>query len=74
MSSRLLARNVKVKIYKTTILPVPLYRCETFSVTLREKHRFRVFEKRVLKRIFGPKKNQTAEEWRKLNNGELNNL
>jgi hypothetical protein len=52
LSSRLLFRKVKVKIYKTTILPVVLYGCETWSVILREEHRLRVFEKRVLRGIF----------------------
>jgi hypothetical protein len=55
LSSRLLSRNVKVKIYKTIILPVVLYWCETWSLTVREGHRLRVFENRVLRRIFGPK-------------------
>jgi hypothetical protein len=53
LSSRLLSRNVKVKIYKTAILPLVLYGCETWSLTLREQHRLRVFENRVLRRIFG---------------------
>jgi hypothetical protein len=53
LSSYLLSRNVKVKIYKTVILPVVLYECETRPVTLREEHRLRVFENRVLRRIFG---------------------
>jgi hypothetical protein len=52
---RLLPRNLKVKIYKTIILPVVLYGCETWSLTLREEHILRVFENRVLRRIFGPK-------------------
>jgi hypothetical protein len=56
LSSRLLSRNVKVKIYKTIILPVVLYGCETWSLMLREEHRLRVFENRVLRRIFGPKR------------------
>jgi hypothetical protein len=55
LSSRLLSRNVKVKIYKTIILPVVLCGCETWSLTLREEHRLRAFENRVLRRIFGPK-------------------
>jgi hypothetical protein len=55
LSSRLLSRNVKVKIYKTIILPVVLYGYETWSLTLREEYRLRVFENRVLRRIFGPK-------------------
>jgi hypothetical protein len=56
LSSRLLSRNVKVKMYKTVSLPVILYGCETWSLTLREDHRLRVFENRVLRRIFVPKR------------------
>jgi len=56
LSSRLLSRNLKIKIYKTIILPVVLYDCETWSLTLREKCRLRVFENRILRRIFGPKR------------------
>jgi hypothetical protein len=74
LSSRLLFRNVKVKIHKTIILPVVLYRCETWSLTLREKHRLRVFENRVLRRTFGTKKGEVTGEWRKLHNGELHIL
>jgi hypothetical protein len=62
LSSRLLSRNVKVKIYKTIILPVVLYVCETWSVTLREENRLRVFENRVLRRIFGPKRDEVTGE------------
>jgi hypothetical protein len=72
--SCLLSRNLKVKIYKTIILPVILYGCETWSQTLREEHRLRVFENRVLRRIFGPKRDEVMGEWRKLHNGELHNL
>jgi hypothetical protein len=72
--SRLLSRNVKVKIFKTIILPVVLYGCETWSLTLREEHRLRVFENRVLRRIFGPKRDEVTGEWRKLRNEELHNL
>jgi hypothetical protein len=71
LSSRLLSRNVKVKIYKNIILPVILYGCETWSLTLREDHRLRVFENRVLKRIFEPKRDEVTGEWRKLHNEEL---
>jgi hypothetical protein len=74
LSSRLLSRNVKVKIYKTIILPVVLYGCETGSLTLREEHRLRVFENRVLRRIFGPKRDEVTGEWRKLHNEELHIL
>ena len=56
LSSSLLSRNLKIKVYRTIILPVVLYGCETWSLTLREKHRLRVFENRVLRRIFGPKR------------------
>jgi hypothetical protein len=74
LSSRLLSRHVKVKIYKTIILPVVLYGCETWSLTLNEEHRLRVFDNRVLRRIFGPKRDEVTGEWRKLHNGELHNL
>jgi hypothetical protein len=74
LSSRLLSRNVKVKIYKTIILPVVLYGCETWSLTLREEHRLKVFENTVLRRIFGPKRDEVTGEWRKLHNEELHNL
>jgi hypothetical protein len=71
---RLLSRNVKVAIYRTIILPAVLYGCETWSVTLREQHRLRVFENRVLRRIFGPKRDEVTRDWRKLHSGELYNL
>jgi hypothetical protein len=74
LSSRLLSRNVKVKIYKTIIIPVVLYGCETWSLTLREEHRQRVFENMVLRRIFGPKRDEVTGEWKKLQNEELHNL
>jgi hypothetical protein len=62
----LLARNVKVKIYMTIILPLVFCGCETWSLTLREDHSLRVFENRVLKKIFGPKSDEVSGEWRKL--------
>jgi hypothetical protein len=65
---------LKVKIYKTIILPVVLYGCETWSLTLREEHRLRVFENRVLRRIFGPTRDEVTGQWRKFHNGELHNL
>jgi hypothetical protein len=65
---------LKVKIYKTIILPVVLYSCETWSLTLREEQRLRVFENRVLRRIFGPTRDEVTGEWRKLHNRELHNL
>jgi hypothetical protein len=65
---------VKVRIYKTIILPVVLYGCETWSLTVRKEHKLRVFENRVLRRIFGPKRNGVTGGWRKLHNEELHNL
>jgi hypothetical protein len=66
LSSRLLPRNIKVKIYKTIILPAVLYVCQTWYLTLRKEHRLRVFENRVLRRIFGSKRDEVTGEWRKL--------
>ena len=63
-----------MKIYRTIILPIVLYGCETWSLTLREEHRLRVFENRVLRRIFGPKRDGVTAEWRKLHYEELNDL
>jgi hypothetical protein len=74
LSSCLLSRNVKVKIYKTTILPVVLYGCETLSLTLGEEHRMRVFENRVIRRISGPKRNEVTGKWRMLHSEELHIL
>jgi hypothetical protein len=74
LSSRLLSKNLKIRIYKTIILPVVLYGCETWSLTLREVHRLMVFENRVLRRIFRPKRNEVRKEWRKLHYEELRDL
>jgi hypothetical protein len=74
LSSRLLSKILKIRIYRTIILPVVLYRCETWSLTLKEERRLRVFENRVLRRIFGPKRDEVTGEWRKLHNEELNRL
>jgi hypothetical protein len=74
LSSSLLSKNTKIKIYRSIILPVVLYGCETWPLTLREEHRLRVFDNRVLKRIFGPKRNVVTGEWRRLHNEELNDL
>jgi hypothetical protein len=63
LSSHLLSKNVKMRIYKTIILPVVLYGCETWSLTLREEHRLRVLENRVLRRIFGPKRDEVIGGW-----------
>jgi hypothetical protein len=62
----------KIKVYRTIILPVVLYGCETWSLTLREEGGLRMFENRVLRRIFGPKRDEATAEWRRLHNEELN--
>ena len=74
LSSRLLSKNLKIKIYRNIILPVVLYGCETWSLTLREENKLRVFENRVLRRIFGPRRDEVTGEWRRLHNDELNDL
>jgi hypothetical protein len=74
LSSRLLSKNAKVRIYKTILLPVVLYGCETWSLTVREEHKLRVFENRVLRRIFGRKRDRVTGGCRKLHNEELHNL
>jgi hypothetical protein len=74
MSSSLLSYNIKIKKYRTIILPVVLYGCETWSFTLKEKRKLRVFENRVLRRIFGHKRDAVTVKWRKLYNEELNDL
>jgi hypothetical protein len=70
----LLSKNLKIRIYKTIILPVVLYGCETWFLTLREEHRLGVFENRVLRRIFGPERDDVTGEWRKLHNEDLHDL
>jgi hypothetical protein len=74
LSFCLLSRNLKVKICKTIILPVVLYGYKTCTLTLREEHILRVFENRVLRRIFVPKRDEVIGEWRKLHSGEPHNL
>jgi hypothetical protein len=74
LSSCLLSKNVSIRIYKTIILPVSLYGCETWSLILREEHRLRLFENRTLRRIFGSKRDEVTGGWRKLHNEELHNL
>ncbi|KAJ4447245.1 hypothetical protein ANN_09249 [Periplaneta americana] len=74
LSSSLLSKNVKVRIYKTVILPVVLYGCETWTLTLRDENRLRVFENKVLREIFGAKRDEVTGEWRKLHNTELHAL
>ena len=65
---------IYIYIYKTIILRVVLYGCETWLLTLREEHRWRVFENRVLRRVFGPKRDEVTGEWRKLRKEELRDL
>jgi len=74
LSSSLLSKNLNIKIYRNIILPVVLYGCETWSLILREERRLRVFENRVLRRTFGPKRDGVTGEWKKLPNEELNDL
>jgi hypothetical protein len=74
LSSLLPLKNLKIIIYKTIILPMVLYGCETWSLTLREEHRLRLYENRVLRRIFGPKRDQVKGKSRKLHNKELHDL
>ena len=74
MSSILISKNLQIIIYRTITLPAVLFGCETWSLTLREERRLRVFENRVLRRIFGPKGVEITGEWRKLHNEELNDL
>jgi len=66
--------NINFKIYRTIIFSFDLYGCETWSLTLREERRLRVFENRALRRIFGPKRDKVTGEWRKLHIEELNDL
>jgi len=70
----LASKNLKIKIYRTIILPVVLYGCETWSLTLREERKLRVFENMVLGRIFGDRRDEVTGEWRRLHNEELNDL
>ena len=74
LTSSLLSKNLKIKIYRTIILPVVLYGCETWTFTFREERGVKVFENMLLRRIFGPKRDEITAEWRKLHNEELNDL
>ena len=74
LSSSLLSKNLKIRMYRTVIFPVVLYGCETWSLTLREERRLRVFENRVLRKIFGPRRDEVRGEWRKLHNEKLSDL
>ena len=74
LSSSVLSKNLRIKIYRITVLPVVVYGCETWSLSVRVGSMLRVFEIRVLRRIFGPKGDEVTGEWRKLHNEELNDL
>jgi len=74
LSSILISKIIKIKIYRIIILPVVLYGYETWSHTFREERKLRVFENRVLRRIFGPKRDEGTGEWRKLHNEGLYDL
>ena len=74
LSYSLLSKNLNITIYRTIILHVVLYGRETWSLTLKEERRLRVFENRVLRRIFGLNRDEVTGEWRKLYNEELNDL
>jgi hypothetical protein len=71
LSSSLISKNRKIKIYRTLILPAVLYGCEIWSLILGEEDRLRVFENSVLRRAFEPKKDEVTGDWRRLHNEEL---
>ena len=74
LSSRLLSKNLEIKIIRTIFLPVVLYGCETWSLTLREECKLTAFDNRALRRVFGPKRDEVTEKWRKLHIEELRDL
>jgi hypothetical protein len=74
LSSSLLSKNLKIRIYRIIIWSVVLYGCEIWSLTLKEERKLRVFENRVLRRIFGPKREEVTGKWRNLHNVEFNGL
>ena len=74
LSSSFLSKNLKIKIYRTVILPAVSCECETWLLTMREECRLTVLENKVLRRIFGPRRGKVTGEWRKLHNEELNDL
>ena len=74
LCSSLLSKNIKIKIYRNIILPIVLCVCETWSLTWTEVRRLSVFENRVLRGIFGAKRDEVTREWRKIHNEELNDL
>jgi len=71
---KLISKNLNIKIFRIIILPIVLYGCETWSLTLREVRKLRVFENMVLRRIFGPRRDEIKGEWRRMHNEELNDL
>jgi hypothetical protein len=70
----LLSENIRIKIWRPVILPLVFYGCETWCVTLREDYRLRVFGKRMLRKVFGRKRDEVTWEWIRLHNEELNVL
>ena len=74
LSSSLLSKNLNIKIYRNITLPIVLYGCEAWSLTLREERKLRVFDNMVLRRVFGPRRDEVTGEWRRLHNEELNDL
>ena len=74
LSASLLLKNLKINIHRTIILPVVVYGCKSWLLTWREECRLRVFDNRVLRRVFGPRRDEVTREWRKLHNEELNDL
>jgi len=74
LSSSLLFKHIKIKIYRTIILPVVLYGCETWSLTLMEKRRLMVFENRVMRRVLGPMRDEVKGDWRRLHNEDLHEI
>ena len=74
LSSRLLPKYLKIKIHRAIILLVVLYGCKTWSLILREERKLRVFDNKVLRRIFAPGRDEVTGEWRRLHNEELNDL
>jgi len=74
LSSRFLSKNLKIKIYRIIVLPVVSYGCETWSLTSQEERELRVFENTVLRRIFGPGRDEVTGEWKRWHNEELNDL
>jgi len=74
LSSSLISKNLKIKIYRNIILPIVLYGCGTWSLTLRDEMNLRVFDNIVLRRIFGPRRDEVTGEWMRLHKEELNDL